>query len=234
MAKRKRSSRSPQARYMTGSVVVNEPDVIEIAPDMKRLQRIADRPVLRHARRSFLSNRRQRSHTLRFAVRAICLLLTCGSVAFSGVAADKVDPASQVVDRSTLTGKVMCGYQGWFNCDGDGANLGWKHWARNSKHIVAPGNVTVDLWPDVSDLDSDECYSTSFTHSDGSAAQVFSSAHRKTVLRHFRWMQQYGIDGAFVQRFAKRAAKIRRCYDIGTECCRMRGKVRMHRAGHSP
>jgi hypothetical protein len=28
---------------------------------------------------------------------------------------------------STLTGKVMVGYQGWFNCEGDGAKLGWKH-----------------------------------------------------------------------------------------------------------
>ncbi|MEI9897852.1 MAG: hypothetical protein WDN28_29340 [Chthoniobacter sp.] len=29
------------------------------------------------------------------------------------------------VDTGTLTGKVMCGYQGWFNCEGDGANRGW-------------------------------------------------------------------------------------------------------------
>jgi hypothetical protein len=29
------------------------------------------------------------------------------------------------VDVSTLTGKMMAGYQGWFNCEGDGADLGW-------------------------------------------------------------------------------------------------------------
>ena len=28
------------------------------------------------------------------------------------------------VDTSTLTGKIMCGYQGWFNCPDDGADLG--------------------------------------------------------------------------------------------------------------
>ncbi|MCP4174794.1 MAG: xylosidase/arabinosidase [Fuerstiella sp.] len=107
-----------------------------------------------------------------------------------------------VVDSSTLTGKVMCGYQGWFNCEGDGAGLGWTHWARNRNRPFGPGNVTVDLWPDVSELSADERYATEFSHADGTMAEVFSSGNRKTVLRHFQWMRDYGIDGAFVQRFA--------------------------------
>ncbi|MCB9875386.1 MAG: xylosidase/arabinosidase [Planctomycetaceae bacterium] len=107
-----------------------------------------------------------------------------------------------VVDRNTLTGKVMVGYQGWFNCEGDGAQLGWTHWARNRRRPFAPGNVTVDLWPDVTELDPDERYATGFKHADGTTAEVFSSGNRKTVLRHFQWMHDYGIDGAFVQRFA--------------------------------
>lgn len=108
------------------------------------------------------------------------------------------DEAVQGVDVSTLTGKVMCGYQGWFNAPGDVSGRGWVHYARGR---FEPGQCTIDLWPDVSDLDDDEKFATPFRHADGSTAYVFSSHCRKTVLRHFRWMKEYGIDGAFVQRF---------------------------------
>ena len=83
----------------------------------------------------------------------------------------------------------MVGYQGWFNCEGDGAKLGWKHWARDPRRLFGPKNVTVDLWPEVSELDEDERFATGFRHADGSAAEVFSSRNRKTVIRHFEWMR---------------------------------------------
>jgi hypothetical protein len=108
-------------------------------------------------------------------------------------------PSESGVDRSTLTGKVMVGYQGWFTASGDGADMGWYHYGRQGE--FRPGRCSIDLWPDVSDLASNERYLTPFVHADGSPAAVFSSANRKTVLRHFEWMQQYGIDGVFVQRF---------------------------------
>ena len=111
-------------------------------------------------------------------------------------------PRTPGVDTKTLTGKVMTGYQGWFNCEGDGANLGWVHWIKNGNMPLSPTNVKVDLWPDVSELDPDERFVTGFRKPDGTAAEVFSSANRKTVLRHLKWMKDYGIDGAFVQRFA--------------------------------
>ena len=109
-------------------------------------------------------------------------------------------PTSRGVDVSTLTGKVMCGYQGWFNADGDGADLGWKHWTKDRKQPHA-GNVRVDLWPDVSEFAPDERFATALRFADGKAFEAFSSFRRETVLRHFRWMREYGIDGAFVQRF---------------------------------
>jgi len=106
------------------------------------------------------------------------------------------------VDTKTLEGKILAGYQGWFNTPDDGAGLGWTHWARSGSKPFGPGNVTVDLWPDMSEYDPSERHVTTFKHANGEPAVVFSSHNRLTVLRHFKWMEDYGIDGAFVQRFA--------------------------------
>ncbi len=108
-------------------------------------------------------------------------------------------PSAPGVDRSTLAGKVMCGYQGWFDAPGDGSALGWRHY--DYKGRFAPGSCDIDLWPDVSDLPPGERVATPFRHADGSVAEVFSSERTATVLRHFEWMRTYGIDGVFVQRF---------------------------------
>ena len=54
----------------------------------------------------------------------------------------------------------------------------------------------------MSEYGASERFATGFKHADGSVAEVFSSHSKATVLRHFKWMRDYGIDGAFVQRFA--------------------------------
>lgn len=99
----------------------------------------------------------------------------------------------------SLHGTVMCGYQGWFTARGDGYKDGFHHWGGVGD---TPPSATVDMWPDMSELDDDEKFATHYRHADGSVAHVFSSTQRKTVLRHFKWMKDYGIDGVFVQRFA--------------------------------
>jgi hypothetical protein len=101
-------------------------------------------------------------------------------------------------DPSTLNGKVMCGYQGWFLAEGDGSGMGWVHYGHDN---FGPGACTVDFWPDMSEAGPDERYDTPFHLPDGSVATVFSSYNAKTVDRHFKWMADYGIDGAFLQRF---------------------------------
>src|SRR5712691_10846290 len=86
-------------------------------------------------------------------------------------------PHESGVDPSTLTGKVMCGYQGWFACAGDGCGRGWYHWSMNGENFK-PGNCKIDLWPDVSELDKDERYVTPFKRADGSFAEVYSAFNK--------------------------------------------------------
>ncbi len=104
------------------------------------------------------------------------------------------------VDSSTLTGKVMVGYQGWFNAEGDGAKRGYNHWTRGNV-LPAPGKVRIDMWPDLTGFPAAERFPTDLVHADGRRAEVFSSYVRPTVVRHFSWMREHGIDGVFLQRF---------------------------------
>lgn len=128
-------------------------------------------------------------------------------------------PSAAGVDRSTLAGKVMCGYQGWFTAPGDGSGRGWRHYP--AKGQFKPGFCCIDLWPDTTELDADERFPTPFRHKDGSTAYVFSSHRGKTVLHHFRWMQEYGIDGIFVQRFGVETLHpkdLRHCNTVLSHC----------------
>lgn len=104
------------------------------------------------------------------------------------------------VDPSTLTGKLLMGYQGWFACPDDGsAQNSWVHWFGNN--TATADNVNFDFWPDTSELDADELFSTSMTYSNGSPAKLYSAYKQKTVVRHFKWMQDNHLDGVFFQRF---------------------------------
>src|SRR5207249_8139028 len=63
-------------------------------------------------------------------------------------------------------------------------------------------NATVDFWPDISELDSDELFATSMTLTNGSPAKLYSAFKQKTVVRHFKWMKDNHLDGVFLQRFS--------------------------------
>ena len=131
----------------------------------------------------------------RMAARALAvwLVLTAGWCAPYARAATVVDPG-------TLTGKLIMGYQGWFGCPGDVTHGGWEHWFAGSW-------PTVDMLPDVSELAASETCRTPLRRADGSYVDVFSSYNAATVDRHFAWMQQYGIDGVAVERFATHLVK---------------------------
>ncbi len=120
-------------------------------------------------------------------------LLACLAVAAKAQTTD--------VDATSLRGKVMCGYQGWFRCPGDAADLGWVHWSRDQRRI-APETLSFEMWPDMTDYSPKERFlAPGFTHPDGRQAELFSSDNRATVLRHLTWMRDYGLDGAWLQRF---------------------------------
>ena len=105
----------------------------------------------------------------------------------------------EVVEPTTLRGKVMAGYQGWFRCPGDAAEAGWVHWSRDGKRL-APETLTFEMWPEMSEY-TERHAAPGFTHPDGRPAELFSSDSAATVLRHFEWMRDYGLDGAWLQHF---------------------------------
>lgn len=97
----------------------------------------------------------------------------------------------------SYAGLAMCGYQGWFRAEGDGTNSGWGHFGNKDK--FDRDNVKIDLWPEVSEYE--KTYPTTFQFADGSNAKVFSSWDKSTIDLHFKWMNDYKIDGVFMQRF---------------------------------
>lgn len=109
--------------------------------------------------------------------------------------------AADEIDASSLRGRVLCGYQGWFRCPGDAMNAGWIHWSRDGKRIT-PETLTFEMWPDLSGFPENERFNApGFTYPDGRQAQLFSSDNAATVKRHFEWMREYGIDGVWLQHF---------------------------------
>jgi len=101
----------------------------------------------------------------------------------------------------TYNGLVMAGYQGWFRAAGDGSTS--KRYAYGDE-----SQSSIDLWPDVSEYQ--KTYETPFTMPDGTKARFFSSLDKSTIDLHFKWMQDYGIDGVFMQRFFNDTRKDRR------------------------
>ena len=106
----------------------------------------------------------------------------------------------------SLHNKVVTGYQGWFHAKGDSGWNRWIHWSRPDT-IPSIDTVSVDLWPDVSELETDELFPTDLSFSNGSVASLYSATKAKSVERHCRWMQEYNIDGLFLQRFVGTAVK---------------------------
>ena len=115
----------------------------------------------------------------------------------------------------TYRGLVMAGYQGWFGCPGDGSrhaakwNTAWYHYRENDRFEPGVLQNSIDFWPDMREyekqytpgVDGEARSSKPFFYPDGRKAAVYSAYDRSSVMLHFKWMQEYGIDGVFMQRF---------------------------------
>lgn len=84
-------------------------------------------------------------------------------------------------------GLIMAGYQGWFRPQSDG------------KFYSDENQIRIDMWPDV--MEYQQTYPTGLKLADGSTARFFNSSDESTVDLHFKWMNEYGLDGVFMQRF---------------------------------
>jgi hypothetical protein len=115
----------------------------------------------------------------------------------------------------TYRGLVMAGYQGWFGAPGDGcshaghANTEWYHYRENEGFKPGVLRNSIDFWPDMSEYeiqytpgdDGTSGRSEHFLYPNGEKATVYSAYDKSSVLLHFKWMKDYGIDGVFMQRF---------------------------------
>ena len=126
---------------------------------------------------------------------SISLLISCKSNTNSDTLTKKSLPQT----NNAIEGKILAGYQGWFNAKGDGSKLNWKHYGNNAKFY--PGSTSIDFWPEMDEIQQSNQYKTAFKYKSDTPAFVFSSADYETVDLHFKWMKEYGIDGVFAQRF---------------------------------
>ncbi len=117
----------------------------------------------------------------------------------------QVSAQSNVVDASTLTSKLIMGYQGWHAAQGDGSALNsYIHWS-HSASAPSTTDMVDDIWPDLSEFSAGELFAAGagLNLGNGQPAKVYSAYKSATVNRHFQWMKDYGIDGVLLQRFIK-------------------------------
>lgn len=93
------------------------------------------------------------------------------------------------------------GYQGWHFAQGDGRQFAddWVHWFESN--IPDALHIHGDMWPDLSEYDSENLYETQMLYPNGERAKLYSCFDYSTIDLHIKWMADYGIKGCAVQRF---------------------------------
>lgn len=125
----------------------------------------------------------------------------CGNKGFriATSAQDAQGPNNTPVVKTEFKKQVIVGYQGWFAASGDGFSDRWTHWAYSTPSV---NNIKFELYPDVREYNHNDLFPTDLGNlGNGQPSKLFSSSHIGVTDLHFKWMQQYGIDGAALQRF---------------------------------
>ena len=113
--------------------------------------------------------------------------------------------------------------------------MGWFHWGGPSTPPSVdfePGNCTIDMWPDMSEYSKDVKVETPFKHADGFSAYVYSNMTAKVQDLHYQWMKEYGIDAAFLQRFAVQTIKLNELYNVNINLSNCRAAANKHGRGY--
>ncbi len=129
---------------------------------------------------------------------------------FSSFSFARGEAVRSPVDPSSLEGKILYGYQGWFSAPGDGSPLGvgpdghepggWYHYSI-TRDTMKASDIKIEMWPDQSAYAPEELFATELHYADGSVAKLPSAGVSSVIDRHFSWMEEYGVDGIFLQRF---------------------------------
>jgi hypothetical protein len=115
----------------------------------------------------------------------LALLATIALQAENSTGTSQKSSPAGIVDASSLRGKILCGYQGWFRCPGDSARQGWINWSRESGRLV-PETLIFEMWPDMTEYSTEECFAApGFSSAGGAQSYLFSADQPGTVRRHF-------------------------------------------------
>ena len=109
-------------------------------------------------------------------------------------------PSTTASSYSEFIGKSVAGYQVWFVAGT--LTSGWTHW--NSRTSGAPGPNTshFEVCPDISEYPDEKLKPTNLEPmGNGTPFKLFTSSDKEVIDIHMKWMKDYGIDGAAVQRF---------------------------------
>ncbi len=111
---------------------------------------------------------------------------------------DPEDPMNKVptfapqTEQNNIIGKSVTGYQMWFGRD----------WYHNWANAAAGKGVFWEIWPYTKDYPTSSLWQSQFLPlNSGDPSMLFDSYDPGIIDTHFAWMEEYGIDGAGIQRF---------------------------------